>query len=454
MQITIRNIARTACLSQLIEVDFLSSPERIIKTIEQKEQRSNMQASRQWKTILHRMNRQCLSIIALMGIFLSQMTEMSSAEDRSHLVEVTNRRELLSAVSQAKPGTKILIAAGEYRGGLTFTDLIGTKEKPIVLQAADPDHPPIFVGGGSGIHLRRPAHVALRNLVFTGATGNGLNIDDGGDPQNPAREILLDRLQVRNVGPKGNRDGIKLSGVDRFVIERCLVERWGESGSAIDMVGCHDGEIRHCEFKYRNDISGNGVQTKGGSADITIRRCRFENAGSRALNLGGSTGRDYFRPRDANYEAKNITVEDCTLIGSMSPVAFVGVDGATVRHNTIYRPQRWVIRILQESRGSDFIPCRNGIFAKNIIVFRSDEVRTVVNVGGQTSPETFRFANNHWYCLDQPRLSQRLGLPTPETEGTYGENPRFRDPERGEFRLRDSSPVKDSGVRFPEKSAP
>ena len=40
----------------------------------------------------------------------------------------------------------------------------------------------------------------------------------------------------------------------------------------------------------------------------------------------------------------------------MTPVAFVGVDGATVRHNTIYRPRRWGLRILQENRAAGLRP--------------------------------------------------------------------------------------------------
>lgn len=372
-----------------------------------------------------------------------------SAQQDGQTIEVSNQAELIAAVNSAKPGTRILIASGEYSGGLTFDGLRGTEAKPIILEARNADRPPVISGGGSGIHLRRPAHVQLRGLVLKGATGNGLNIDDGGTPGESAHHILLDDLQVRDVGPRGNHDGIKLSGVDDFVIRGCALERWGDNGSAIDMVGCHRGEIRECRFRFRGDIPGNGVQTKGGSADITIRHCLFENAGSRAVNLGGSTGRDYFRPRDAGYEAKDITVEDCTFIGSMASIAFVGVDGATVRYNTIYRPTRWVIRILQESQGPEFLPCREGVFAHNIVVFRFDEVRSVMNVGGGTEPETFRFASNHWYCQDQPERSDRLGLPTPETNGRHGQDPMLRDPEGGDFGRTDRSPVRDAGVRSP-----
>ena len=34
-------------------------------------------------------------------------------------------------------------------------------------------------------------------------------------------------------------------------------------------------------------------------------------------------------------------------------MAFVGVDGSVVRYNTIYRPEKWVVRILQENTADE-----------------------------------------------------------------------------------------------------
>jgi hypothetical protein len=190
----------------------------------------------------------------------------------------------------------------------------------------------------------------------------------------------------------------------------------------------------------------NAVQTKGGSSDIVIQRCRFENAGGRAVNAGGSTGSDYFRPRDATYEAKDITVEDCQFIGGASAIAFVGVDGALVRHNTIYRPRRWAIRILQENNDPRLVASRNGQFRNNVVAFRAGELRTVVNIGDNTAPQTFAFADNVRCCLDRPADTRRLvELPVAESGGQYGVQLDFADPDRGDLRITGSSP--DAGVR-------
>ena len=358
-----------------------------------------------------------------------------------------------SAVANARPGTRIQLAAGTYPGGFAFSNLRGMPGHPIVLAGADPAQPPVLQGGANAIQLTDPSWVVIEDLVLTGATGNGLNIDDGGTADTPAQHITLRRLRVTDVGPQGNRDGIKLSGVVDFRVEGCTIERWGSAGSGIDMVGCHRGLIESNQFRHTPaaaSTGANGVQTKGGSSDVIVRRNRFEHAGARSVNVGGSTGLEFFRPAlmpGGNHaEARAIRVEGNTIIGSTAAIAFVGVDGAVVRFNTLYRPERWAIRILQENTAPGFVPCRDGVFTDNLVAFHSSQWSSGgVNVGAQTSPETFQFARNGWYCIDTPARS-RPSLPTPETSGTYGQDPRFRDPTNGDLRLQPDSPARAMGA--------
>ena len=367
-------------------------------------------------------------------------------------VRVRTRDELQQAVAGAKPGTRIVVAPGNYAGGLSFAGLRGEKDRPIVVAGEDPTEPPVFEGGGSCLHLSDPAYVELQDLVLTKGRGNGLNIDDGGSFDTPAEHVVLRGLTVRDIGGDRNHDAIKLSGLVEFRIENCTVERWGKGGSGIDMVGCSRGVVVGCTFREGDNLNANGVQMKGGSRDVTIRACRFENAGGRGVNLGGSTGLPYFRPKPQGYEAKDLVVEDCTFVGSMAPIAFVGVDGAVVRHNTFYRPTRWLLRILQENQVPQLEPCRNGRFEKNIVVFQSDELATLVNVGGHTAPETFRFADNFWYCADSPERTQRMvRLPTAETGGMYGEDPKFKNAAGLDLATAEGSPAAKFGPRVGPK---
>lgn len=380
--------------------------------------------------------------IAVLVVLLACIAAVAHAAP-SQTVRVGSDIELRAAVGRARPGTVILVAPGEYAGGFYLENVRGEPGRPIVIAAADPFDPPVFRGAGEGMHLVNPAHLELRDLAFIGASSNGLNIDDGGSMRATAHHVVLRGIRVADVGPSGNRDGIKLSGVRDFRIEDCVIERWGDAGQAIDMVGDHDGVITGCVIR-EGGRNAAGVQMKGGSSRIVVRGNRFEDAGARAVNIGGSTGPSFFRPPlegDGPFaEARDVVVEGNTFIGGDAPVAYVGVDGSVVRFNTIYRPRRFVLRILQETRLPGFVPSRNGIFAHNLVVFRSDERRDTVNVGPATAPETFVFSGNWWYALDDPARSAPV-LPTPESDGVIGVDPGLTDPEAGDLRLRPESPA-------------
>lgn len=385
------------------------------------------------------------------AIFVIAAVSVARPNAEAATIRVTSREQLVAALDRARPGTEILLAPGTYRGGLHVRRIRGTEGSPIVIASVSPERPGIIEGGASGIHLSDVAFIELRDLVVRNVRINGINIDDGGAKTSATYHIALRRVTVEDVGDRGNHDGIKMSGVDRFLVDDCSISNWGKSGSGIDMVGCHDGVVTRCHFKHSDADFGNGVQTKGGSRNVTIRRCRFEHAGGRAINIGGSTGLSYFRPSNARYEAKDITVEDCMIIGSMAPIAFVGVDGAMVRFNTIYRPGRWAIRILQENQDDRFVKCRNVRFENNIVAFRSDELRTTVNIGPQTEPQTFAFKNNLWTCVDRPtETRRRVHLSTSESGGTYNQSIEFVDIGAGDLRLR--SEKHQAGVRpIPQK---
>ena len=252
---------------------------------------------------------------------------------------------------------------------------------------------------------------------------------------------MLKNLVVRDVGPTGNRDGIKLSGVSSFRVEGCRIERWGSGGSAIDMVGCQQGVIRDCKFpegarQCQRRADQRGQQRDRDPALPLSERRRAGRERRRQHGAAPTSG-----PPRPSSRRPTITVEDNEFIDGMAAIAFVGVDGALVQHNTIYRPRRWPLRILQENTDARFVPCRNGRFLNNLVAFRSDEVREIVNIGPKTSPESFAFSGNSWHCLDRPADTQRLiRLPAPETAGIYGKTPASRTPRRATLLSPTASP--------------
>lgn len=316
--------------------------------------------------------------------------------------------ELRAALTNLTAGTEVLIAAGEYRGGLWLSGLQGRADAPIVIRGADPAAPPVFTGGGSEAwHLSACSHLTLQDLVVRGYAGNGVNVDDAGVLDVPARGIVIDGLTIERTGPEGNHDALKLSGLADFTVRNCVFRGWG--GSAIDMVGCHAGQIEDCRFEGLENFSqSSGIQIKGGSAHVTVRRCEFNQAGARAVNVGGSTGLQYFRPPGASFEAADVLVEACVFYGSQAPIAFVGANACTVRNNDFLYPEKWLLRILQESTGPQFEPCQGGVFEHNRIRF-DQRVQIFVNVGSNTLPDTFVYRGNTWVETDAAGRE----LPTP-----------------------------------------
>jgi polygalacturonase len=236
----------------------------------------------------------------------------------------------------------------------------------------------------------------------------------------PVMGITLDHVEVSDIGPQGNCDAIKCSGLDKLTIRDCTVTGWG--GQGIDFVGCHHSLITGCRFVGKEGFSATaGIQLKGGTSDIIVEKCHFTNAGQRPINLGGSTGLAYFRPQGAKYEAARLIVRDNVIEGSLCSAAFVGVDGAEFSGNTLLYPSKWIFRILQETTDPGFVTCRNVLIKNNQITFRRSDVQSEINIGGGTSPETFRFENNHWLAEDRPEASKPK-LPTDEKNGVYGQD--------------------------------
>lgn len=301
---------------------------------------------------------------------------------------------LQQAASQAKPGDTLLIREGVYPGGDYIEKLQGTVQNYIVIRAAKGEQV-IFRGGSQAFHLTDPAYLKIEGLIFEQQTSNGVNIDDGGSYDTPAHHIVISNCEWRSMNATGNNDELKMSGVDSFTITRCRFVNGSPGGSLIDMVGCHYGIFSD---NYFENGGSNCIQAKGGTANILITRNRFINGGERAVNIGGSTGLQFFRPLETKYEAAFIRVVSNIFIGSNAPIAFVGAVQCEVANNTIHRPVRWAVRILQETVGNGFLPCGNNSFHDNIIVFSS--AQPAFNIGGNTAPETFSYGWNLWYNPD------------------------------------------------------
>lgn len=327
------------------------------------------------------------------------------------------------AAAVAQPGDTILFRPGIYQGGELISNLAGRANAWITVMA-DPTDSVLLRGGGNAWQFSDASYLRIEGFVFAGQTGNGLNLDDGGTFDTPSHHIVIERCTFRELGASGNNDQLKMSGIDSFAVSNCVFNDGSPNGSMIDMVGCHAGVFADNLFERGGS---NCIQAKGGTSFIRIERNRFLEGGARALNIGGSTGLQYFRPQGAKYEASNIAVYSNIFTGSDAPIAFVGAVNSEVVNNTIWLPRRWTIRILQETVVSGFLACGNNAFRNNIVVLENPPDIPVLNIGSYTAPETFAFSNNLWYHISNSRWSGP-NLPVAETDGIIGRDAMLASP--------------------------
>lgn len=371
-------------------------------------------------------------------VFTALLYFLSSNTVCAKVLEVGQGKEyssLQDAATKAKAGDTILIRKGVYKGGNFIVNLKGTANAWITICGAANEEV-IFRGGSEAIHLSDPEYIIIKGLIFEDQTGNSVNIDDGTSYESPAHHIIIENCKWVRINATGNNDELKISGLEDFVIKKCWFNNGSPGGSLIDMVGCHNGIVEENVFE---NAGSNSIQAKGGSKDILIYRNKFLNGGQRAINIGGSTGLAYFRPKGVNYEASSIRVYSNIIVGGIASVAFVGALNSEVINNTIIQPQRWAIRILQETKSSEFLLCSNNIFRNNIVV--TESTQPAINIGSNTDPASFTFSNNLWF---NPKNSSWTGPDTPvkEVNQLLNVNPLLSE---NTFQLKANSPAISKG---------
>lgn len=350
---------------------------------------------------------------------------------------------LEAAASSISAGDTVLFQSQIFDDGTQFlNDANGTVSQPIVLMAMD-QHGAIFQGGTEAIHLVNCSNIEINGFIFEGQSGNGVNIDDGGDYNTPSENVTIRNNIFRDMNASGNNDLLKMSGVDNFLIENCQFINGGAGGSGVDFVGCHYGMVQD---NYFDNSGTSGIQNKGGTQFIRIQRNLFKNISQRALNLGGSTGLQFFRPPlpdpivDA-FEAADLEVFSNIFIGCWAPIAYVGAVRVNVSNNTFYQPDNWVMRILQETTENGFLPCGDNLFNNNIIYLTDD--LTEVNIGPNTDPSSFIISNNLWFNASSNSWSPNLPVSDPNQ---IIADPLFMDGAGEDFNLMSTSPAKGAGL--------
>ena len=336
-------------------------------------------------------------------------------------IQADNTQAVQHAMRKAKPGDRVVLPGGVYKGGLFVGNVHGRPGEPITVAAKDPANPPIFRGGDYGFQLQDCSHIVLDGLVVEKARINNFQMWR-------CRNVVMTGCVSRDIAIQSNCDGIKLTAVKDFLIYNCTVSRWGGEGSAVDMVSCAQGLIMNCRFAYPNlkGQTANTVQPKCGTYNIGVYKCRFDDSSLRAVQFGGGIGPgrtnryDYFgKLKETGYSGLDMAAMGNVIVSGGSAAVYASSTRCAFEYNTIVNPTRYVLRILFE--GGDQ-PTAHNRFARNLIVY--GKVIQIANVGPRTKPNTFTFADNYWFNrLDPPGSVPRL--PATETSPAGGKDPKL-----------------------------
>ena len=313
-------------------------------------------------------------------------------------VEVDSTPALMKATAKAQPGTRIVLRPGRYEGNCRISGLKGAAAAMIEIASANPSAPAIFQGGEVGIQLIDCAYVQLSDIVVRGASVNNIQVGDA------SHHIILKHMTSKDISTPGNSDGIKLPGLNDFLFYGCTVSNWGGEGSAIDMVGCSRGLLYRSTFTYSNlkGQTANAVQAKGGTHHLGVYLCTFSDASHRAIQFGGSTGKQYFFQGnyDSGYEGLDMVALGNTITGGGCAVAFVSCTRCIADCNLILNPQEYVVRILHEGAQHG---AANNSFSHNLITYGA--LKDILNQGGPADLGSFTFAGNCWANTTDPTRS-------------------------------------------------
>ncbi len=294
------------------------------------------------------------------------------------------------AFADARAGDHIVLESGTHlQTGNLAISRSGTPTSWIQIKAA-PGTTPIIDLNGAGEFRISGSYVSLQDVDIRNGGGNNLHIaPDATDVHHVhvADTVIHDLAWGPGAAIKINRNNPAGAAVGTICLEGNDVSE-AISNAIIDGVGV-DGAVVIGNDIHDNAVGSHGIFFKGGSADILIEGNVIRGIrGNAALQLGGSTGAQFWNPLYPAWEgvdqiARNNVIADF----DDSAVEIRGVDGALVYNNTIVTQSSFAIFRLQVgnndsggSSGND-----NVHISSNLVIGTGGNPQYARNDGGSAS---------------------------------------------------------------------
>jgi hypothetical protein len=197
-------------------------------------------------------------MLGLLGIGLAG----AAARAEVHFGNPTNYRMLVASL---QAGDTLLLEAGTYDRGLPIVDLLGQRDRPIVIEGPASGPPALFLGSSARntISITRSGYVTIRNLRLDGLNDIGDGVKAEGTGGNFAHHITLEDLIIENHDADQQIVGVstKCPAWD-WVIRRCVIRRCGTGVYLGDSNGTSPFVNGLIEYNLIVDTIGYNLQIK------------------------------------------------------------------------------------------------------------------------------------------------------------------------------------------------
>lgn len=322
-----------------------------------------------------------------------------------------------------KPGDEVILMPGKHRTAI-LDDLNGTVDQPIIIRGLDPKTPALIQNQRDGLRFNRPHHLVIKDITLSDCGLGGISVSDGTlltaattkpSVAPPLGPISISGVKVLRTGMRNDRDAMSFIAVDNLKIENCEIEGWNSSG--IELVGCHDVVIDTCSFKGAEGFSPQcNIQVRAGSTRVQIKRCRFDSAARRTLLIGGNSKAEHFHPplvaddKSASpAEASEVAIENCFIINSPTPFAFINADNCSARNCTIVRPRGSVFAVRSEQADPRILAARAITFGSNLVVWDPGDLQRLVDVAKGIPENAILIESNLWWSSQSEADRAKLG---------------------------------------------
>ena len=333
------------------------------------------------------------------GIAAQQTIYVAPSEDPQQAPDGTPERPfpgLEEAAPRATPGTRIVLAPGNYPAGVTLSDLRGTATAPIWIEGPATGDRAALEGNNFGLHLESPQYLVIRNLDMKGnMTGAAFNIDDGVLTD----RVTADHVEIAHVRVERAAAAFRLTGVDNIRLLDIDIDA-GQRG--VQLAGVHHGIVADIRM---HAISEHGIKISAGSTDLDVRRNRIE-AAQRALWLGGGTGITEFRPplgTEGNYEAADIRFTNNVIVGGQPVIVCGQCTDSLIASNLIRGDDRTsIVFNLVDEHGvvGGFVASGKLRVLNNVI--EAQKTPSTWFGATQEQSDTCTFSHNLWYDSSKP----------------------------------------------------